>query len=75
MATDCKHAAILQALAQGFIGVQSSALLQLLGKQLNVWARHAVAASADLATQDEHKEDLKHLAGCMLGEAFPARPC
>ena len=68
MAEDRKQAAVLQALAEGFEGVQSGPLLQLLGRQLNAWARHTVAASAQLATQEDCREDLLQLVSCILGE-------
>ena len=74
MAEDCKQAAVLQALAEGFEGVQSGALLQLLGRQLNAWARHTVAASAQLATQEDCREDLLQLVSCILGERLQPGP-
>lgn len=68
MAEDCRQAASLLILAQGMMDVQSAALLQLLGRQMNAWARHTVASSAQLATQDDHREELQQLAASILGE-------
>lgn len=65
---DCRQAAILLVLTEGLMGVQSAALLQLLGRQMNAWARHTVASSAQLATQDDHKDELQLLAANVLGE-------
>ncbi len=69
MRKDLDQARLLRAWAEGLMGVQSGALLQLIGKQMNAWARHAVAASAHLATQEDHKEELQHLASSVLGIA------
>ena len=68
MAEDCRQAAALLVLTKGLMGVRSAALLQLLGRQMNAWARHTVASSAQLATQDEHRGELQQLASNVLGE-------
>ena len=65
-------AALLRVWVDGLAGVHSGSLMQLLGKLLNAWARHAVAASAHLATQEDHRDELQTLTCSVLGEPMHA---